>query len=73
MIPPVHSGIEPSLFAALIAPIGVNSLPSLAVSSAEDLAITPLEVRATVTANNNVLFFIVPFLSVWVFIVAAFS
>ena len=58
VIPPVHSGIEPSALAALTAPIGVNSLPNFAACSGVMLAVATLDVRATVTANNKVLFFI---------------
>src|SRR3990167_4531591 len=51
-IPPVHSGIEPSLLPARSEPIGVSSLPSFAASSGETFANTLETLAAAITTPS---------------------
>ncbi len=50
MRPPSHAGIVPSALPALSAPMGVSSLPSLAISSGDSPAHT---VAVIPTANTS--------------------
>ncbi|MDT4875864.1 hypothetical protein FQZ97_1112630 [compost metagenome] len=48
--PPVHAGMLPSAFAAFSAPSGVRLAPSLAASSGDTLAMTPVARRDSASA-----------------------
>src|SRR3990167_4387239 len=66
--PPVQAGIEPSALPAISAPTGVSVVPSLAASSGDTAAITPLasseRVRALVCSRLFVVFIYIVFLKI---------